>query len=203
MCRLYRALVPILTPFLLLYQAHTSVVDKNGMAVALTSTVNFVFGSQVLDRETGIIFNDQMDDFSMPGFPNAYGLWPSPCKRCDLLHARNHAYISGLDNYPEPGKRPLSSMAPTIIEHPDGSFYLTIGGSGGSRIFGGIFQVLLNFDWGLDVSAAIESGRLHDQLYPMILDAENIFEEDILRDLRRRGHNVTGCILVLPFCTCS
>jgi len=119
------------------------------------------------------LLNDQMDDFSTPGFPNAYGLWPSPY------------------NYPEPGKRPLSSTAPTIIEHPDGSFYLAIGGSGGSRIFGSIFQVLLNLDWGLDVSAAIESGRLHDQLYPSILDADNIYEKDILRDLRRRGHNVT------------
>ena len=107
------------------------------------------------------------------------------------------------DNYPEPGKRPLSSIAPTIIEHPDGSFYVAIGGAGGSRIFGTIFQVLLNLDWGLDVSAAIESGRLHDQLYPMILDAENIYEEDVLRDLRRRGHNVTGCVLFLSFCTCS
>lgn len=104
-----------------------------------------------------------------------------------------------LDNYPEPGKRPLSSTAPTIIEHLDGSFYLAIGGSGGSRIFGAILQVLLNLDWGLDVSAAIESGRLHDQLYPMILDADNIYEEDILRDLHRRGHNVTGCVLVLSF----
>lgn len=109
----------------------------------------------------------------------------------------------GLDNYPEPGKRPLSSTAPTIIEHSDGSFYLAIGGSGGSRIFGTIFQVLLNLDWGLDVSAAIESGRLHDQLYPMILDADNIYEENILRDLRRRRHNVTGCVLVISFCTCS
>lgn len=153
--------------------AHTSVVDKNGMAVALTSTVNLVFGSQVLDPGTGIIFNDEMDDFSTPGFPNAFGLWPSPY------------------NYPEPGKRPLSSIAPTIIEHPNGSFYLAIGGSGGSRIFGTIFQVLLNLDWGLDVGAAIEAGRLHDQLYPLILDAENIYERDILCDLRRRGHNVT------------
>lgn len=99
-----------------------------------------------------------------------------------------------LDNYPEPGKRPLSSTAPTIIEHPNGSFYLAIGGSGGSRIFGTIFQVLLNLDWGLDVGAAIEAGRLHDQLYPLILDAENIYERDILCDLRRRGHNVTGCV---------
>jgi gamma-glutamyltranspeptidase len=114
---------------------------------------------------------------------------------CALIFACRELYLhlGGLDNYPEPGKRPLSSTAPTIIEHPDGSFYLAIGGSGGSRIFGSIFQVLLNLDWGLDVSAAIESGRLHDQLYPSILDADNIYEKDILRDLRRRGHNVTSC----------
>lgn len=71
---------------------------------------------------------------------------------------------------------------------------MAIGGSGGSRIFGAVVQVLLNLDWGLDVSAAIEAGRLHDQLYPLILDADNIYDKDILRDLRRRGHNVTGCI---------
>ncbi|KAF8161066.1 gamma-glutamyltranspeptidase [Crassisporium funariophilum] len=153
--------------------SHTSVVDKNGMAVALTSTVNFVFGSEVLDPETGILLNDEMDDFSTPGYPNGFGLWPSPY------------------NYPEPGKRPLSSTAPTIIEHPDGSFHIAIGGSGGSRIFGAVFQVLLNLEWGLDISQAIEFGRLHDQLYPLVLDADDVYPKDIIRDLRALGHNVT------------
>lgn len=78
---------------------------------------------------------------------------------------------------------------------------MAIGGSGGSRIFGAVFQVLLNLDWGLDVSAAIEAGRLHDQLYPLTLDADNTYDKDILRDLRRRGHNVTGCIFLLQICT--
>lgn len=59
---------------------HVSVVDSNDMSVALTSTVNLIFGSWVLDQETGIIFNDEMDDFSIPGVPNAFGLFPSPCK---------------------------------------------------------------------------------------------------------------------------
>ncbi|KAF9222505.1 gamma-glutamyltranspeptidase [Gyrodon lividus] len=152
--------------------SHTSVVDKDGMAVALTTTVNLIFGSHVLDPETGIILNDEMDDFSIPGTPNGFGLSPSPY------------------NYPEPGKRPLSSTSPTIMEYADGSFYLAIGGSGGSQIFPSAFQVLLNLDWGMDVSEAVEYGRLHDQLYPIRVDADNILQSSLLHDLRGRGHNV-------------
>jgi gamma-glutamyltranspeptidase / glutathione hydrolase / leukotriene-C4 hydrolase len=151
------------------------------MAVAITSTVNLIFGSQVLDPETGVILNDEMDDFSTPGVPNSFGLWPSPY------------------NYPEPGKRPLSSTSPTIIENEDGSFYLALGGSGGSRIFGAVFQTILNLEWGLDLSKAIEYGRLHDQLYPIILDADSTYPEDLLRALVDRGHNVTGELLYSSF----
>ncbi|KAG1751511.1 gamma-glutamyltranspeptidase [Suillus paluster] len=135
--------------------SHTSVVDKDGMAVALTTTVNLIFGSMVLDPETGIILNDEMDDFAVPGSPNGFGLWPSPY------------------NYPEPGKRPLSSTVPSIIENADGSFYLAIGGSGGGQIF------------------AIEAGRVHDQLYPLTVDADDIVPGLILNALIDRGHNVT------------
>ncbi|KAH7888834.1 gamma-glutamyltranspeptidase [Phlebopus sp. FC_14] len=152
--------------------SHTSVVDRAGMAVALTTTVNLVFGSQVLDPETGVILNDEMDDFSTPGVPNGFGLRPSPY------------------NYPEPGKRPLSSTAPSILEYEDGSFYLAIGGSGGSRIFGSIFQVLLNLDWGMDTSEAIEYGRVHDQLFPTEVDADDVLPAEQLDGLRRRGHQV-------------
>jgi gamma-glutamyltranspeptidase len=109
---------------------------------------------------------------------------------------------SPADNYPEPGKRPLSSTAPTILEHPDGSFFVAIGGSGGSRIFPSLFQVLLNLDWGLDIREAIEFGRLHDQLYPLVLDADNVYPENILDDLRERGHNVSGTVLVLITSRC-
>lgn len=153
--------------------SHTSAIDNQGMAVSLTTTVNLVFGSLVLDPETGIILNDEMDDFSTPGFPNKFGLWPSPY------------------NYPEPGKRPLSSIAPTIMEHADGSFYLAVGGSGGSRIFPSIFQVVLNLDWGLDVSEAIEYGRVHDQLLPAEVEVDDTLPNDLVGFLRDRGHNVT------------
>ncbi|KAI0355646.1 gamma-glutamyltranspeptidase [Trametes cingulata] len=156
--------------------SHSSIVDKDGMAVALTTTVNLVFGSAVLDPVTGVILNDEacMDDFSTPGMPNAFGLYPSPY------------------NYPEPGKRPLSSTVPTIMEHADGSFYLAAGGSGGSRIFPAVFQVILNMDWGMDVSAAIEYGRVHDQLFPTMVDADDVLPPALLDGLREKGHNITG-----------
>jgi gamma-glutamyltranspeptidase len=94
------------------------------------------------------------------------------------------------DNYPEAYKRPLSSTAPTIIDHPDGSFFLSLGAAGGSKIFPAIFQVILNLDWGLDISSAIEYGRLHHQLYPEWLNADAVYPREILADLERRGHSL-------------
>ncbi|KAI8137296.1 gamma-glutamyltransferase, partial [Fennellomyces sp. T-0311] len=94
---------------------HLSVVDEDDGAVALTSTVNLLFGARILDQATGIILNDEMDDFSIPGKPNAFGLYPSEY------------------NYVAPRKRPLSSITPTIIER-DSGFEMALGGSGGSLI---------------------------------------------------------------------
>ncbi|KAI9252906.1 nucleophile aminohydrolase [Phascolomyces articulosus] len=94
---------------------HLSVVDEEDGAVALTSTVNLLFGARILDQATGIILNDEMDDFSIPGKPNNFGLYPSEY------------------NYVAPGKRPLSSITPTIIER-DSKFEMALGGSGGSLI---------------------------------------------------------------------
>jgi gamma-glutamyltranspeptidase len=96
------------------------------------------------------------------------------------------------DNYPEAGKRPLSSTAPTIVEHADGSFAAALGGSGGSRIFGAVFQVLLNLDWGLDASAAVEFWRVHTQLVPEEVDADEGFPAHVLAGLEERGHKLTG-----------
>jgi len=162
--------------------SHTSVVDASGMAVSVTSTVNLVFGSRVLDPITGVILNDEMDDFARPGGPNADGLWPSPY------------------NYPAPGKRPLSSTAPTILEHEDGSFYLALGGSGGSKIFGSVAQVIIGADailsstsgdeW-IDISKAVEAPRAHDQLYPLRVEMDSSFDLENVASLKARGHNIT------------
>ncbi|KAK7049422.1 hypothetical protein VNI00_006023 [Paramarasmius palmivorus] len=159
-----------------------AVIDQNGTAISLTSTVNLNFGSQVMDPETGIILNDeamtirQMDDFSIPqGASNGFGLRPSPF------------------NYPEPEKRPLSSTVPTIVENiSDGSVYLAVGGSGGTNILSSVFQVIVNVhDWQMNIGDAIESGRVHDQLYPLETDVDNTYPEDLTQGLRERGHNVT------------
>lgn len=112
-----------------------------------------------------------------------------------LLNQRKASLIQvSLVNYPEPGKRSLSSTVPTVVENADGSLYTVLGGSGGSRIFPAVFQVLLNLDWGMDISEAIEYGRVHDQLYPLYLDADSTYPKDILDELRLRHHNVTGTI---------
>jgi len=135
--------------------------------------VNGIFGSQVLDPETGVVMNNEMDDFSSPTHANQDGLLPAPY------------------NFPEPHKRPVSSTTPTIIEHPDGSLYLVIGGSGGVKIFGAVSQAILALDWGYDVGEAVERGRVHDQLWPAEVEADDVVEGWELEALRVRGHNVT------------
>lgn len=153
---------------------HLSIVDQHGMAIALTSTVNLIFGSRVMDRSTGVILNDEMDDTSTPGVPNAFGLAPSPY------------------NYPEAHKRPLSSTCPTIIESASGQVELVLGGSGGSRIFSSVLQTIFNFYlWGMDLSQSIEAPRLHHQLLPTQLSVETGYSEKVLSGLLGRGHEVS------------
>ncbi|KAF0358075.1 gamma-glutamyltranspeptidase [Gigaspora margarita] len=152
---------------------HISVIDKDGMAVSLTSTVNLIWGSQVLNLETGILLNDEMDDFSIPGRSNSFGLEPSPY------------------NYIAPGKRPLSSTVPTIVENEDGKLELVAGGSGGSRILTAILQVLLNvFDFDMNLEEAIDSLRIHHQLVPNSIGVERGFEYKLVDELIDKKHVV-------------
>lgn len=83
-------------------------------------------------------------------------------------------------------------MTPLIIENEDGSLYASIGGAGGGRIFGAVFQTILNLiEWGMDASEAVEYGRVHDQLYPLEMDADDTLPIEVINGLLERGHNVT------------
>lgn len=128
-----------------------------------------------MTSQTGIILNDEQDDFAVPGQPDAFGLPPSPW------------------NYPEAGKRPLSSTAPTIVHSPSGGVKAVLGGSGGSRIFPSVAQVLVNLACGDNLSEAIERPRLHDQVLPAITTLEvgpDGVDDDWIHALEARGHKI-------------
>ena len=138
------------------------VVDKWGNTVAVNQTVNLWFGSKLTLPGTGVVLNDEMDDFSaQPGMPNAFGL------------------IGGEANSIAPGKRPLSSMSPTIIIK-DNKPVLLLGGAGGSRIITAVLQLIVNFvDFGMTVETAQEQPRFHHQFKPNILFTESGFPESL------------------------
>jgi gamma-glutamyltranspeptidase / glutathione hydrolase len=153
--------------------AHVSVVDDAGNAVALTTTINTGFGAGVLVPGTGIVLNNQMDDFVLaPDVPNVYGL------------------TGGAANQPVPGKRPQSSMSPTVVlagRRPE----LVVGGSGGPMIVSGTVQVLLGVvALGLDLRTAVEAPRIHDQGVPAVLLVEAGVTGSARAALRRLGHTV-------------
>ncbi len=131
---------------------HISVIDREGNAVALTTTINYYFGSCVVAKGTGILLNDEMDDFTgQPGVPNAFGL------------------VMGAANEIAPGKIPVSSMTPTIVFQKDREkdVMLAVGSPGGSTIPTTVMQVISNvIDLGLDVSRAVNRGRIHHQWLP-------------------------------------
>ncbi|KAK4688922.1 hypothetical protein P7C73_g1180, partial [Tremellales sp. Uapishka_1] len=154
---------------------HLNTVDQWGGAAAVTSTVNLIWGSHVMCPKTGVIFNDEQDDFAVPGAADAFGLLPSPW------------------NYPAPNKRPLSSTAASILEYPNGTLYAVLGGSGGSRIFGAIAQVLINLESGMNLSEAIEAPRIHNQIIPATTTLEvgpEGMDEVLVKSLRKKGHDV-------------
>ncbi|MEX0891098.1 MAG: gamma-glutamyltransferase [Gemmatimonadota bacterium] len=135
------------------HTTHFSVVDGSGNAVALTTTINNLYGAAVTVSGAGFLLNDEMDDFtSKPGVPNMYGL------------------VQGEANAIAPGKRMLSAMTPTVVLDPAGQPLLVTGARGGPRIITAVFQVLSNVvDFGLDVGAAVNAPRIHHQHLPDVL----------------------------------
>ncbi|KAF7489668.1 Glutathione hydrolase 1 proenzyme [Sarcoptes scabiei] len=151
--------------------AHVSIVDSEGNAVAATSTINLYFGSKVISPSTGIILNDEMDDFNS-GKVNYFGLKPSN------------------QNTIQPWKRPLSSMCPSIFTDNTG-VRLVIGGSGGSKITTSIALVSLRHLFlNETIKQAIDASRIHHQLFPSNIEYEPCFRLDILDGLRLRNHQV-------------
>ena len=155
------------------HTTHFSVIDSDGWAVACTATVNYTWGSLVTIPGTGVILNNEMDDFSIqPGVPNVFGL------------------LGGEANAVAPGKRPLSSMSPTMVQK-DGHPVLVIGAAGGPTI---ITQVVLGIvgtlDFGLSLSEVLAAPRFHHQWEPDVLRIETAVPVETLEDLQRRGHTL-------------
>ena len=153
---------------------HFSVIDADGNAVAMTSTVNLGFGAHLVAGKTGIVLNDEMDDFSLqPGVPNAFGL------------------IGNEQNAIAPRKRPLSSMTPTIAIDDAGQVRVVVGAAGGPTIITATAQVFLNVvDWKMSAQAAIEAPRIHDQWFPETLAVEPAIGADVVAGLGKSGHKV-------------
>jgi gamma-glutamyltranspeptidase / glutathione hydrolase len=152
---------------------HYSVVDAQGNAVANTYTINFSYGLGLVAEGTGILLNNELDDFAAkPGAPNAYGL------------------VGGDANAPGPRKRPLSSMSPTIVRR-DGRVVLVTGTPGGSRIISTVLQVISNvIDHGMNIAEATIAPRIHHQWLPDEVLAERGLSPDTVRLLQARGHSV-------------
>ena len=154
---------------------HLSVVDAEGNAVALTTTINELFGSAVTIRGAGFLMNDEMDDFSAkPGSPNLFGL------------------VQGEANAIAPGKRMLSAMTPTIVVSPKGEVLLVTGARGGPRIISAVFQIMSYvIDHGLPINKAMEAPRVHHQHLPDVLYHEkSALSAEEIADLTARGHKV-------------
>jgi gamma-glutamyltranspeptidase/glutathione hydrolase len=155
------------------HTTHYSVVDAEGNAVAVTTTINDWFGSRVTADGLGFLMNDEMDDFSAkPGVPNADGL------------------IQGAANAIGPGKRPLSSMTPTLVVR-DGKTFLVLGSPGSSKIITTVANVLMGVvDYGMNIQEAVNAPRFHNQWLPDVLNVERWFSPDTVQALQKMGHHV-------------
>ena len=168
---------------------HYSVVDAEGNAVAVTTTLNDSFGSRVTAEGLGFLLNNEMDDFAVKqGVPNAYGL------------------IQGPANSIGPGKRPLSAMTPTIVLKA-GKLFLVLGSPGGPTIITTVANILMGVvDFGLDIQEAVNAPRFHHQWLPDAIDVEDRLSPDTMNLLRSKGHTLKAahfwgdgeCIMVDP-----
>jgi gamma-glutamyltranspeptidase / glutathione hydrolase len=169
---------------------HISIVDVQGNAASVTTTLNGSYGSKVVVAGAGFLLNNEMDDFSMkPGVPNMYGA------------------IGGEANKIEPGKRMLSSMTPTIVEH-NGKLFMVLGTPGGTTIITSVFQTILNvIDHKMNMQEAVTAKRVHSQWLPDEIQAEiDALDEDTIDELKKMGHNFNmqkgigrvDAILILP-----
>jgi gamma-glutamyltranspeptidase / glutathione hydrolase len=152
---------------------HFSVVDQSGNAVANTTTLNFNYGVGLVAAGTGILLNNELDDFAAkPGAPNAFGL------------------VGGSANAPGPGKRPLSSMSPTIVLK-NGKPVLVTGAPGGSRIITAVLQIVVNaLDFKQGIAEAVAAPRVHHQWLPDYVLVEPSLPGETIRALEARGHSV-------------
>ncbi len=155
------------------HTTHYSVVDADGNAVSVTTTINDWFGSRVTADGLGFLLNDEMDDFSTkPGVPNSDGL------------------IQGEANSIGPGKRPLSSMTPTIVAH-DGKTFLVLGSPGSSKIITTVANVLMGVvDYGMNIQESVDAPRFHNQWQPDVLNLEQWFSPDTATALGKMGYKL-------------
>jgi gamma-glutamyltranspeptidase/glutathione hydrolase len=165
---------PGIAPHESMQTTHYSVVDSQGNAVSVTYTLNGLFGSGVMPPGTGVMLNNEMDDFTVkPGVPNLFGL------------------VQDRANDIQPGKRPLSSMTPTLVTR-DGHVVMVLGSPGGSRIISIVLQVLLNvIDHGMQPQEAVDAPRIHHQWLPDAIFAEPYaLSPDTRRLLEAAGYRV-------------
>ncbi|TDZ23303.1 Glutathione hydrolase proenzyme [Colletotrichum orbiculare MAFF 240422] len=154
--------------------SHIVTADASGIATSLTTTVNLLFGAQIMDPLSGVILNNEMNDFSIPGVRNAFGFEPSPA------------------NFVRANKRPLSSITPIIVEKEDGQLYVTVGAAGGSRIISSTAQVTWHvLEHAKTMKQALREPRLHDQLMPNTVTFEYPFNNDTVASMLEKGHRVT------------